>query len=124
MLIDLHLAGWEHLCGSTVNDLWISISGKDFHLICCLEDFLLWQCNYNFFLFILLLAKQQENEYPGGLFVPMYDQTGAPIPTNPPSAEQNPNTSSEFRYFFLFKLYVNNGVSQFYLMTPRRFVSI
>lgn len=38
----------------------------------------------------------QENEYSGGIFVPMYDQSGAQVPVSTQQNEQNP-TSTDYR---------------------------
>lgn len=35
----------------------------------------------------------QENEYPGGIFVPMYDQSGAQVPVSTQQSEQNATTT-------------------------------
>lgn len=38
----------------------------------------------------------QENEYPGGIFVPMYDQNGAQVPVSTQQSEQNA-TATDYR---------------------------
>lgn len=35
----------------------------------------------------------QENEYQGGIFVPMYDQSGAQVPVSTQQSEQNATTT-------------------------------
>lgn len=42
---------------------------------------------------LVLLFVAQENDYHGGIFLPMYDQTNAQLPANAQPTDHNPNTS-------------------------------
>lgn len=39
------------------------------------------------------VSNAQENEYPGGIFVPMYDQSGAQVPVSTQQSEPNSATT-------------------------------
>lgn len=76
--------GWQHLCDTAANDLRISNCGKQF-----LCEYFSFDRKFDMILFFVL----QENDYHGGIFLPMYDQSNTQLPANAQPTDQNPNTT-------------------------------